>query len=192
MIGRAQGAAEAIAILNNAYPVAKNAIDKGQIDLALCEAYSKAKRWGDVATTAKRLKASKTFDTAGYQFLMKALQAQKDWKGLETAALEETKGKIAASDAWQYVAIARMRMGNAAGAEEAIEKYKSSTSGSDGLELEVWNQVLPRKVFRVDVGDRQETRRPAAGSRFVFSSIGRSGNEEDRGCARELKAGNPE
>ena len=39
-----------------------------------------------------------------------------------------------------------MRMGNAAGGKEAIEKYKSSTSGSDGLELDVWNQLLQRKA----------------------------------------------
>ncbi len=146
LIGRAQGSADAIAILNDAYPKAKNAIDKGQIDLALCEAYSKAKRWGDLLTVAKRLRTSKTFDSAGYQYLMKAFQAQKDWKGLEAAALDETKSKTGTPDAWQYVVIARMRMGNAAGAEEAIAKFKETAAGSQAVELEVWNQILQKKV----------------------------------------------
>lgn len=147
--GRSRGAGEAIKILNAAYPNAKNAIDKGQIDLALCESYSKAKRWADLVVAAKRLKTSKTFDSAGYQYLMKAFQEEKDWKGLESAALEETKGKISPRDAWQYVVIARMQMGNAAAAQEAIEKYKESAAGSDGLELQIWSELLQKKVSEV-------------------------------------------
>jgi tetratricopeptide (TPR) repeat protein len=77
---------------------------------------------------------------------MKAFQGQRDWKGLEAAALEETKLKTGTPDAWQYVVIARMRMGNAPGAEEAIAKFKEKAAGSQGVELEVWSQIFLKKV----------------------------------------------
>lgn len=157
LIGRYEGSSEAIAILKDGSPKAKNAIDRGQIDLALCEAYSKAKRWTELTAAAKRLMTSRTFDTAGYGYLMRSLQEQGDWKGLEAAALEQTRAKSVPRDAWQYVAIARIRLGNATGAAEAIEKFKPSASGSEAVELAAWNRILQRKVTEETLESVQTT-----------------------------------
>ena len=146
LIGRYDGSRDAIAILKEAYARAVNAIEKSQIDQALCEAYAKGKRWTDLATTARRLMTSKVFSGAGFEFLMHALEEQKDWKALETAALEETKNKDARRNAWEYVAIARIASGNGRGAAEAIEHFKSSNVGSVGVELAAWNEIAQKKV----------------------------------------------
>ena len=146
LIGRFEGSVDAIAILKEAYPKAANAIEKSQIDQALCEAYAKGKQWKDLATTARRLMASKTFSGAGFEFLMRALEEQKDWKGVETAALERTKDKEEQRDAWKYVAITRIASGNWSGAGEAIEHFKSLGAGSEGVELLAWNEIRQKKV----------------------------------------------
>ena len=146
LIGRYEGSADAIAILKEAYPKTVDAIEKAQIDQALCEAYAKGKRWADLAMTARRLMTSETYHSAGIQFLMRALEEQKDWKALETAALEQTKAKAPQRDAWKYVAIARIASGNGTGAPEAIEKYKPSAIGAEAVELQAWNEIRQKKV----------------------------------------------
>jgi tetratricopeptide (TPR) repeat protein len=130
--------------VKEAYPKAANAIEKSQIDQALCEAYAKGQQWKDLATTSRRLMTSKTFNEAGFEFLIKAMEEQKDWKGLETAALEQAKNKQ--PGAWKYVAIARIASGNTAGAAEAIEHFKSSVSGSEAIELAAWNGIRQKRV----------------------------------------------
>jgi tetratricopeptide (TPR) repeat protein len=146
LIGRFEGSADAIAVLKEAYPKAVNAIEKAQIDQALCETYAKGKRWADLAVTARRLMTSETYHGAGVQFLMRALEEQKDWKALETSALELTKGKVPQRDAWKYVAIARIASGDGTGAAEAIEKYKPSAVGAEAVELQAWNEIRQKKV----------------------------------------------
>jgi tetratricopeptide (TPR) repeat protein len=146
LIGHGDGSADAVEILKAAYPLAKNAIDRGQLDLALCEAHAKAKRWTDLAGSARRLMTSRTYDTAGYQYLMRTYQERMDWKGLEVAALALTKGAVAPNDAWQYVAIGRMLSGNFVGATEAIGNYQKTAPGAASKELNAWNQLLVKKV----------------------------------------------
>lgn len=161
LIGRFEGSAEAVAILKDAYPKAANAIEKSQIDQALCETYAKAKQWKDLATTARRLMTSKTFNGAGFEFLMRALEEQKDWKALETAALEQTKNKDEQRDAWKYVAVARIALGNASGAAEAIEHLKSSGASSEGVEFAAWNEIRHRKVSQDTLDSVKRTDGPA-------------------------------
>jgi tetratricopeptide (TPR) repeat protein len=161
LIGRYEGSADAIAILKEAYQKAVNAIDKSQIDQALCESYAKGERWSDLATTARRLMTSKIFGGAGSQFLMRALEKQKEWKVLETAALEQTKIKDAQRDAWKYVAIARMASGNGSGAAEAIERFKSSAVASEAVELAAWNEIRQKKASQNTLDSVKKTDAPA-------------------------------
>jgi tetratricopeptide (TPR) repeat protein len=160
LIGRYEGSADAIAILKEAYSKTADAIDKSQMDQALCEAYAKGKQWKDLAITARRLTTSKTFSGAGFEFLMKALEQQHDWKALEAAALEQTKNKDAPRDAWKYVAIARMASGNGSGAEQAIARFKSSALGSEAVELAAWNEILRNKVSQDTLDSVKKTDGP--------------------------------
>ena len=146
LIGRGEGSAEAVAILKEAYPKAPNAIEKAQIDLALCETYAKSKQWHELVEVSSRLMASKTFNTAGFNYLVRAYEGQKDWKGLEAAVLLRTKDRDAPREAWRYVAIARIFSGNWDGAAEAIDKFKASAIGSEAAELGAWNDILRKSV----------------------------------------------
>jgi tetratricopeptide (TPR) repeat protein len=146
LIGRYEGAADAVAILKEAYPKAANAVERAQIDQALCDTYAKGKKWEDMAVIARRLMTSEIFNSAGFQFLMRALEEQKDWKALENAALEQTKTKVPQRDAWKYVAIARIASGNGTGAAEAIEKFKPSAVGAEAVELQAWNEIRQKRV----------------------------------------------
>jgi tetratricopeptide (TPR) repeat protein len=160
LIGRYEGSTEAIVILKEAYAKAANAIDKSQIDQALCEAFAKGKQWRELAATARRLMTSKLFSGAGFEFLMTALEEQKDWKAMETAALEQTKNKDAQRDAWKYVAIARITSGNGSGAADAITHYKSSAVNSEGVKLAAWNEIRQKKVLLDTLDSVKKTEGP--------------------------------
>lgn len=161
LIGRFEGSADAIAILKEAYPKASDAIQKSQIDQALSETYAKAKQWKDLAITARRLMTSKTFEGAGFEFLMRALEEQKDWNAMEAAARERTKKKEEQHDAWKYVAIARIASGNGSGAAEALEHFKSLGTGPEGLELAAWNEIRQKKVSPDTLDSAKKTDGPA-------------------------------
>src|SRR5262245_49315697 len=94
---------------------------------------------------------------AGFGFLMRALEEQKDWKALETAALEQTKNKDTQRDAWKYVAIARIASGHGGGAAEAIEHFRSSAVDSEGVELAAWNEIQQKKVSRDTLDSMKKT-----------------------------------
>jgi tetratricopeptide (TPR) repeat protein len=162
LIGRYEGSKQAVAILQEAYPKARNPIEKAQIDLALCETFSKARRWPELVTAAKRLMTSKTFDSAGFEYLTRALEEQKDWKALEAAALDYGKSHEAPREPWRFIAIARILSGNTAGAADAVEKFKTLAIGSEGLELAAWNQIFQKKVTEETLDSIKKTEGPAA------------------------------
>ena len=146
LIGRSSKSPEAIRILQDGLKSAKNAIDRAQIEQALCEAFAKSEKWEDVRTTAKQLMTSRTFADAGLEYLMKASEALNDWKGLETISLDQLKISAQDQRALRSLAIARMRSGNAAGADEAIAKLKSSSHSDKADELTSWNQILNGRI----------------------------------------------
>jgi tetratricopeptide (TPR) repeat protein len=122
------------------------AFDKGQFDFALCDALEKSEKWADLATASKRLLTSKTFDDAGFAHLVKADEELRDWKGMQTSALDRIKSKPKEIAAWRALAMARMRLGDVAGANEALDKLKDAGGESDAKEMRVWNQVLAGKI----------------------------------------------
>jgi tetratricopeptide (TPR) repeat protein len=134
---------EAVRTLEDALAKPKPEWDKAEIELALCEAFSHAKQWDRLLKYANQLKSSKTFSGAGLYYLAEAAAAIGDWKALEAAGLEQTKGDTAN---WRYVAIARMRSNNPEGAAEAIAKWKPSATDSEREELAVWNDIFRKKV----------------------------------------------
>ena len=146
LLGHYSESPEAIATFEEASRTAKSAFDKGQFDFALCDALAKASKWEELAAAAKRLMTSKTFDDAGFTYLARSYRQQGNWKAMEAAALERTKLNPKVAEPWRALATARMRMGNTAGAEEAIAKLKEATGGSDASDLKVWNRILAGKV----------------------------------------------
>jgi len=157
LMGHYDGSSESIAILKEAYPKAANALEKSQIDQALCETYDKGKRWGDLATAARRLMTSNFLKEEGFGYLMRALEEQKDWKAMETAALEQTKTNASQRDAWKYVAIARISAGNGSGAVEALERYKTFATSSEDIDLGAWNEIRQKKVSQATLDAVKKT-----------------------------------
>ena len=144
MIASETDSPESVRALEEAVPKGKNEMDRAQIELALCEAFSHAKQWDRLLAHANRLKTSKTFATAGLFYAEQATEATGDWKAMETTALEQTKNNDDKS--WRNVAIARMRQGNTMGAEEAIGKLKTFGRDSEQAELRAWNRIFAKKV----------------------------------------------
>lgn len=149
-------AAAGIAILKEAYAKTRSAMDKSFIDQALCEAHEKSKQWGELAAAAKRLMASTVFNGVGFKLLMKALEEQKDWKGLEGAALLQTKDKTLQNDAWKYVAISRIAVRDGKGAADALEHIRAS-GASEAVELAAWNAIRQKKVSQEMVDSAKKT-----------------------------------
>jgi tetratricopeptide (TPR) repeat protein len=157
LMGHYDGSSESVAILKEAYPKATNALEKSQIDQALCETYDKGKRWADLATAARRLMTSNFLKGAGFGYLMRALEEQKDWKAMEIAALEQTKTNASQRDAWKYVAIARISAGNGSGAVEALERYKTFATSSEDIDLGAWNEIRQKKVSQATLDAVKKT-----------------------------------
>jgi hypothetical protein len=160
LIGRFTKSPQAIAILEQELAKAKTA-DKAELQLALCEAYLKSENWPGLLKTAQELGKLPLFSSQAFSYFAKAAEAQKQWKELEKAAQARiddktfTKVKVNAGggpsepfiepEFERSLIVAKMNLGDYAGAAPWIEKYKG-TQAADALTFEVWAQMLSGKI----------------------------------------------
>ena len=93
LIGTFSGSEEAIKTLLEARQSAKNSLDRGNLDLALCQAYTKAKRWSDLLPVAKRLSETYAVADKSFLYVIRARAGLKQWTELEQDARAELKSK---------------------------------------------------------------------------------------------------
>lgn len=97
-------------------------LERHQIDVALCESYSKSARWTNLATVARRLISTKTFSDDGYKYLWRALTRDAKWDALEAAALKRLHTAENDSEAIRAVITAKAKKRDAAGVKEWAAK----------------------------------------------------------------------
>jgi tetratricopeptide (TPR) repeat protein len=78
LIGPFNGSPKAIQILSEARAHASSPIERGQLDLALCQTFDKGKRWDELLACARRFETNRTFEREGFQFAVMALTAQEN------------------------------------------------------------------------------------------------------------------
>jgi len=88
LIGSSTPSPKSLGILEQARLKAPNAMQKSQLDKAICETLLAAKKWDDLMIAARRLESSKVFFIEGRRYFIRASTAAQKWKELETEAVK--------------------------------------------------------------------------------------------------------
>jgi tetratricopeptide (TPR) repeat protein len=136
-----------IEVLQQARLKAPTAMERGQVDKALCEGFAHAQRWDDLVTAARRLGTVRTFGEESFRYLIQGLTGAKKWKELETEALKRATDNSMNLAAMRAVALAKVKLGDMPGAVDWLRKL-TSTSGADSEEQEfaAWTLMLAGKA----------------------------------------------
>ena len=143
LIGPYTGSPKAIRILNDARAHAGTSLERGQIDLALCQSYARAKNWDEFLSCARRLQANHTFEREGFRFAVDSLTAQENWRELQVEAERKLKTSSSDSDALLAMATSLIHLGQRERASQYLKTVTDSPySGQEELLLEAWNALL--------------------------------------------------
>ena len=146
LIGPFDGSPKAIQLLTEARGHAGSPLERGQIDLALCQTFEKGKHWSELLSCARRLEANRVFEHEGFRFVVRALAAQENWKALQDDAGRKLKSSAKDSDALMAMATSLIHLGERERASQYLKAITDSPySGPDELLLEAWNCLLNGK-----------------------------------------------
>lgn len=146
LIGPFTGSPKAMQLLTEARGHATSPMERGQVDLALCQSLEKGKQWSALLSCARRLEANRVFEREGFQFVVKALIGQENWNGVQTEAEQKLKSSAKDSDALLAMATSLIQLGERQRASRYLKTITDSVySGPDELLLEAWNCLLNGK-----------------------------------------------
>lgn len=146
LIGPFNGSPRAIQLLTEARGHAPSPLERGQIDLALCQSLEKGKLWSELLSCARRLETNRAFERESFRFVVKALIGQDNWKGLQAEAERKLKSSAKDSDALLAMATSLIHLGERERASKYLKEITDSVySGPDELLLEAWNCLLNGK-----------------------------------------------
>ncbi len=146
LIGPFDGSPKAIQLLTEARGHASSALERGQIDLALCQTFEKRKQWSELLSCARRLEANRVFEREGFRFAVKTLGAQENWKELQAEAERKLKASAKDGDALLAMATSLIHLGERERASQYLRTITDAPySGPDELLLEAWNSLLNGK-----------------------------------------------
>ncbi|HEY9247716.1 MAG TPA: hypothetical protein VIO38_01215, partial [Rariglobus sp.] len=166
LIGEGNGRASTIQFLQNARAKAPLALDKAQIDKALCEALDKAGKWEELMAVAKRLQSFKTFSEEGFRYYIRGAASANKWKEMEAEAQRRFAENSSNTFAMRAQVVARIRQGDHAGAGELARKMTGATeAGLDEYLLAAWQEMLAGKpdtksIERLKRGGEKASERP--------------------------------
>ena len=118
----------ATTILRKAREVAPKELEAFQIDLALCEAFSRARKWEDLWVAGKRLAGSRLFPDRGFDYLVKAAVHARKWQQLERESLAKLEKRQNHWAAMRAIATATVHQGNKDAAIEWIKRMTDADS----------------------------------------------------------------
>ena len=147
LTGTFAGSEPGIQILKEARAKSTVQIEKGQLDVALCQSYEKAKKWAELLAVARRLGTMQTFANDGFQFVANALTGLQQWKELQGEAERKSKATPENMPALRAMATALVHSGNREGASEYFRKAAESIlARPEDRMLEAWNAMVVGKV----------------------------------------------
>jgi len=124
LIGTFSASEEAIRILKQARAAAANKLDRGNIDLALCQAYAKAAKWTELLQCANDIKSSFAVADKSFGFRVKAFTGLKQWHELEQDARQQLKNKKEDAEALRAAITANLRAGTPEKAAEFVAQLE--------------------------------------------------------------------
>jgi hypothetical protein len=132
IIGAGEGKDQAIQTLRDARVKAPTAMEKGQVDKAICESLAKAKKWDELVLAAKRLGEHKLFSEESFRYSVRGLSGAGKWKELETEAQKRVTGNPLNLAAMRALVLAMTRQGNSIGAVEWAKKMSADHLADTG------------------------------------------------------------
>jgi tetratricopeptide (TPR) repeat protein/transglutaminase-like putative cysteine protease len=161
LIATYTGSDEAIGMLKKERPAAANSLERGHIDLALCQAYLKASKWTELLASAADLGASFAVADKRFYFVVKARTGLKQWAELEKDAREELKKSPESAQALRAAILANLNAGTPKKASDYAERIgKLSFPGKDDRLLEAWQALLAGSVDARLIPLLEKERRP--------------------------------
>lgn len=143
LIGPYNGSAKAIQILTDARTHSSLPLERGQIDMALCQSFEKAKEWPELLACARRLETNRLFEREGFRFAVQALTSQADWKELQAESERKLKASSKDGNALMAMATSLIYQGQRERAGQYLKTITDSPySGPDELLLDAWNSML--------------------------------------------------
>lgn len=180
----------AILLLKQARPLATNGLDRGNLELALCQAYAKAQRWSDLLVSAKALSASFSVADKSFHYLSKARMGLKQWTELEQDAatvLKETPGD---AEALRVAAEAMLRAGELERAGEYIERIRKLPFRSvEEYLLQARYELLTENTSEATIAELEKQSRPEQGKPGDRARVGSSSSDSGRGRRGAAVAG---
>jgi hypothetical protein len=172
LIGAGTGKASAIQTLQDARSKAPLALDKAQIDKALCEAFSKAKKWDELMAAGKRMQSFKNFSEEGFRYFIRGASGAGNWKEMEVEARKRFDENPSNTFAGRSVAIAKTRQGDIAGAAELARKMSEKT-GADLTEhlFVAWHEMLTGKPEQKSVDKLKKAGEKAGDNPLYHSTL---------------------
>jgi tetratricopeptide (TPR) repeat protein len=161
LIAAGNGDAKAIGILEAARAKAANRLDKAQLDKAICEGLSKAKKWAELMIAAKALDAATMFSEEAFRYSAKGAAGAKRWSELAAAAQKRLDGNPANLFALRNLILAKVRAGDSARARELLKKLTDAPMAtSDDHVFAAWASLMEG---RVDSANLDSLKKQSAG-----------------------------
>jgi transglutaminase-like putative cysteine protease/tetratricopeptide (TPR) repeat protein len=147
-----------VEVLQQARPKAPTALERAQVDKAICEGLAKSARWEDLVVAARRLGTLKTFSEESFRYLVKGLTGAGRWKELETEALKRAADNSRNMAAMRAVVTAKLRLGDTTGAMEWVRKITGSDAADEEeREFAAWSEMAAGKANAASLGALQKS-----------------------------------
>jgi tetratricopeptide (TPR) repeat protein len=141
-------------MLKDAHGKAAASLEKPQLDLALCESLTRARKWDELLIVAKRLASAKFFVKEGFHYAIKAARGSKRWADLEVMAHQQLVAAPENTDPILAMATAKSGLGDHEAAIEWIKKLiEPSLPYLDEQIFAAWQTMLAGDADQETLGE---------------------------------------
>jgi hypothetical protein len=132
-----------ITLLKEAYRVATNRVERGQIAIALCDAYANTARWSDLLAAAHLMDGNYSVSDQAFGYIVQARTEAKQWKELIQDAELHLKTSKNDRDALYVAAYASLVLNNDAQTSAYLARLLNDQwIGAEARTLSGWRALL--------------------------------------------------
>jgi tetratricopeptide (TPR) repeat protein len=133
----------AIEILKAARAASTNRVERGNLELALCDAYQQAHQWSDMLAMARQLEGNYAVSQYAFRYMVAARMALKQWKELDQDAQARLKTAKNDEEGLHAAVFAAMARGDRASAARYLQSLMAQEwVGADSRALNGWYALL--------------------------------------------------
>ncbi|HEX3744720.1 MAG TPA: DUF3857 domain-containing protein [Bryobacteraceae bacterium] len=143
LIATSTGKLDAIQKLVQARPKAANALDRAQIDKAICESMQKARNWEGLLAAARQLQTAHLFGEEGFRYYLMAAKGLRKWPEIAVEAKKRYDSNPLNEAAVKALVLAAAGQGDwVRAADWATKLGKNGIFQIEEAEMEAWTAML--------------------------------------------------